>query len=77
MSMRDDPEFASDALGNVRGQGCYYYIAVDDVDKMHAILQRKGLSPQTQPRNWPWGAREFVIKDPDGYKWVFGQTVNN
>lgn len=23
------------------------------------------------PRDWPWGNREFVLKDPDGYKLVF------
>jgi len=24
---------------------------------------------------WPWGKREFVVKDPDGYKLVFFSPV--
>jgi catechol 2,3-dioxygenase-like lactoylglutathione lyase family enzyme len=29
--------------------------------------------PATEPRDWEWGNREFIIKDPDGYKLCFSQ----
>lgn len=30
-----------------------------------------GMKPSSEPRDWPWGRREFVLRDPDGYKLVF------
>jgi uncharacterized glyoxalase superfamily protein PhnB len=45
-------------------------LSVDDVDSTYQELVDKGLTPSSQPREWPWGNREFVIRDPDGYKLV-------
>ena len=49
----------------------FVYISVDDVDEFYRGLAQKGLKPSSEPRDWPWGNREFVIRDPDGYKLVF------
>ncbi len=54
-----------------KGLGVYTYIEVDDVDKHFALVKKNGIVPRTEPKNWPWGKREFVVKDPDGYKLVF------
>lgn len=71
--MRDEPEFAADALGAAKGLGAYLYVRVDDVDATYRRLTEQKLTPSSQPRDWPWGNREFVIKDPDGYKICFWQ----
>ena len=53
----------------------FFYIEVDNVDEKHKELISKGLTPATAPKDWPWGNREFVIKDPDGYKFVIYKKI--
>jgi uncharacterized glyoxalase superfamily protein PhnB len=71
INMRDEDEFAGDSLAGEKGKGMYIYLHVDDVDLHYAKLVDEGFEPHTVPRDWPWGNREFVLKDPDGYKLVF------
>lgn len=54
-----------------RGLGIYTYVEVDDVDQYSASIKKNSIAPRTEPKTWPWGKREFVVKDPDGYKLVF------
>lgn len=75
VNMRDEDEFAGDSLAGEKGKGAYVYIHVADVDAKHAELIKDGFKPSTEPRNWPWGNREFILKDPDGYKLCFWQTI--
>lgn len=58
-----------------KGLGIYTYIEVEDVDAYCEHIKKNGVVPRTEPRNWPWGKREFVVKDPDGYKLVFYSPV--
>lgn len=67
----DKPEFQKEANLENKGAGLFIYISVDDVDEFYKGLLKGGLKPSSQPRDWPWGNREFVIRDPDGYKLVF------
>lgn len=71
VSMRDEEMFAHDSLAGEKGKGMYIYIEVDDVDKFYAQLIQKGITPATKPKDWHWGNREFIVKDPDGYKLCF------
>jgi len=54
-----------------KGLGVYMYVEVENVDKYFLWVKERGITPRTEPRTWPWGKREFVVKDPDGYKLVF------
>lgn len=76
VSMRDEELFAHDALSGDRGRGVYVYVRVDDVNAKHAELIAQGFTPATAPKNWPWGNREFILKDPDGYKLCFWQPTS-
>ena len=67
----DKSEFQKEAKLTNKGAGLFLYISVDDVDEFYSGLIKKGLKPSSKPRDWPWGNREFVIRDPDGYKLVF------
>lgn len=58
-----------------KGLGVFTYIEVDDVDAYAEHLKKKGVRASTKPRDWPWGKREFVVKDPDGYKLVFYSPI--
>lgn len=75
VNMRDEDEFAGDSLAGEKGKGLYVYVWVDDVDAQYEKLVDAGLTPHTVPREWPWGNREFALKDPDGYKLVFWHKV--
>ncbi len=76
VSMRDEPEFNRDSLSSNKGRGMYLYIHVPDVDAMYADLKTRGIEPRTAPRDWDWGNREFIVKDPDGYKLCFWQLTH-
>ena len=54
-----------------KGAGILIYISVEDVDRFHKTLVSRRLKPSTEPQDSPWGNREFMIKDPDGYQLVF------
>ena len=58
-----------------KGLGIYTYVEVDDADWHFAFIKKNGVTPRTEPKTWPWGKREFVVKDPDGYKIVFYSAV--
>ncbi len=74
VNMRDEDEFNGDSLSGIKGKGMYIYIKVDDVDAEYNRQEKIGLKPATKPRNWEWGNREFILKDPDGYKLCFWQV---
>jgi len=71
----DKPEFQKEAVLEPKGAGQFLYISVDDVDEFYKGALAKGLKPSSQPRDWPWGNREFMLRDPDGYKLVFFQKI--
>ncbi len=66
----DKADFKKEAMSSKKGGGLYTYISVDDVDLFYKKMLKKGLKPSSAPKDWPWGNREFVIRDPDGYKLV-------
>ena len=72
----EKPEFQKEAKLDNKGAGLFLYIGVEDVDEFYQELLKKGLKPSNKPRDWPWGNREFVIRDPDGYKLVFFQKIS-
>lgn len=75
VNMRDEDEFNGDSLSGIKGKGIYIYIKVDDVDVEYNRQEKLGLKPATKPRNWEWGNREFILKDPDGYKLCFWNSI--
>jgi uncharacterized glyoxalase superfamily protein PhnB len=58
-----------------KGLGIYININVESVDAYYQSLLDKGLKPSSSPRDWSWGNREFVIRDPDEYKLVFYEKL--
>ncbi len=54
-----------------KGTGIFTYVEVQDVDAYFLKIKKNGITPRTSPKSWPWQKREFVVKDRDGYKFVF------
>ncbi len=75
VNMRDEPMFSGDSMAHEKGKGMYIYILVDDVDAKYQELVNNGFEPATEPKDWKWGNREFILKDPDGYKLCFWQPI--
>ncbi len=60
-----------EAHAKPKGLGVFTYIEVGNVDEYFRSLKEKGIHTSSEPRDWPWGKREFAVKDPDGYKLIF------
>ena len=75
VNMRDEDKFATDAMSPDKGRGVYVYIRVEDVDVKYKELISLGFTPSTEPKDWQWGNREFILKDPDSYKLCFWQPL--
>lgn len=63
--------FKEEAKIKPKGAGLFIMIKTDGVDEYYKTIKEMGLKPSSKPKDWPWGNREFAIKDPDGYKLVF------
>lgn len=70
----NDPAFVKEAMAEPKGGGIFTYLQVDDLDAYFKEISERGVVPTTEPRDWPSGNREFVVRDPDGYKLVFYQA---
>lgn len=58
-----------------KGLGIFTYIEVENVDAYFQMLKERSIIVSNEPCDWPWGKREFVVKDPDGYKLVFYSPI--
>ena len=58
-----------------KGVGMYMYFEVENVDSFYQSLKEKNIATSSEPRDWPWGKREFAVKDPDGYRLIFFSNV--
>ena len=48
------------------------YIFCDDVDGYHASIVKQGATVKGEPKDWPYGMRDFQAVDPDGNLLAFG-----
>ena len=68
--------FQREAFFEPKGTGVYINVRVSDVDAFYRKLRGQRIKTSSEPRDWPWGHREFVARDPDGYKLVFYQKID-
>lgn len=60
---------------NRPGVGIVTYVKVDNVDDYHAKVTKAGLKGAPAPKTQFYGIRDFPVQDPDGYRFLFYQTV--
>jgi uncharacterized glyoxalase superfamily protein PhnB len=48
------------------------YVAVDEVDSLHATAQAAGAEIVMPPTDQDYGSRDFSVRDPEGNVWAFG-----
>jgi catechol 2,3-dioxygenase-like lactoylglutathione lyase family enzyme len=51
------------------------FVAVTGIDELHAEIVRRGAPTAGQPETKPWGTRDFIVEDPDGYVLCFSERV--
>jgi hypothetical protein len=51
------------------------YVYVDDVEGLYADLQRRGAVVLQSPMVMPYGLREMVVEDLNGYRVAFAEFV--
>ena len=56
----------ADAPQVFNGQGVTLAFQVADADREHARLRAAGVAIVQPPQDQPWGARSFVVRDPNG-----------
>jgi catechol 2,3-dioxygenase-like lactoylglutathione lyase family enzyme len=64
----EDAELRKEAELPSKGSGLFLYIKVDDIEDFHNAVLSKGMKPMGEPKVAASGNREFVLRDPDGYK---------
>jgi len=56
-----------------KGEGVRIYCTtVQDVDTLARQIRDRGGALTQEPRDQPWGMRDFALVDPDGYKITIG-----
>ena len=61
----------------VKGQGLSLQITTSqDVDPIAARIKSHGGVLDTEPKDMPWGARAFRVRDPDGFLWVLSKPLS-
>lgn len=68
MDRETRPGYTQEAQAGQRGAGVLLYMSVDNVDEAYQELLAAGVQPVGEPHNSPYGNREFIIHDPDGYR---------
>ena len=54
---------------------CLFSIATDDCDKAYNHAVEAGAHSLEGPEDKFWGMRSALVKDPFGYRWSFGQFI--
>jgi uncharacterized glyoxalase superfamily protein PhnB len=55
--------------GRAKGEGFRLYCTTaQDVDRIAAEFEARGVKLLQEPRSQPWGMRDFAVADPDGFK---------
>ena len=65
------------AKGRDRAKGVGFRLfcdTVQDVDKLAAQVKARGGVLTQEPKDQPWGTRDFAVEDPDGFKITIGAT---
>ena len=52
------------------------YLIVEGLDQLHQEISARGAKVISDPRDEPWGLREFGIRTPDGHRIRFGEPIS-
>ena len=60
------------------GIGVNLYMEIDgDIDDYYAELKGKGVKIAVDIKDEPFGIRDFIVEDPDGYRLTFNKRLKS
>jgi RimJ/RimL family protein N-acetyltransferase/uncharacterized glyoxalase superfamily protein PhnB len=59
----------------IRPAGYLYLLVGHGLDDLYERVRRAGVEIAGEPETFPWGMREFGVKDPEGHVLRFGQPT--
>ena len=69
LSLQGNPNTSAPGSGTI-------YIFCDDVDSIYRAAVEQGAAVDGEPKDYPYGMRDFVALDPDANKLSFGSPTN-
>jgi uncharacterized glyoxalase superfamily protein PhnB len=69
----DDLKLASPRSMSAASSGLVVHVA--DVDAHYARAQSHGARPEGEPKDMPYGQREYGLTDPEGHRWWFASAL--
>ncbi len=70
LSAHGNPNTGSPGTGSV-------YLFCDGVDAYFAEITERGARTDAEPRNYDYGMRDFIARDPDGNQLTFGAPTED
>jgi uncharacterized glyoxalase superfamily protein PhnB len=59
----------------VKGEGMSFQISTtQNVDAIAQRITEHGGKLEMEPKDMPWGARIFRVRDPDGFRWTISRA---
>ncbi len=55
--------------------GSAVYLSVEDADRTHAELRERGARIEKEPQDYPYGLRDFDVRDLDGNRLVIASPT--
>jgi MerR family transcriptional regulator, thiopeptide resistance regulator len=69
----DELKLASPRSMLAASSGLFVYVA--DVDAHYARVRSRGARPDSEPKDMPYGQREYGVTDPEGHRWWFATPL--
>lgn len=52
-------------------------LRVNDIDEHYANVRAAGADVAGEPKDMPYGERQYSVTDPAGHRWTFTQSVSD
>ncbi len=69
------PDWHAYAMPEGAMASCIFHITTDNCDNSYEHAVKAGAESLSPPQDYFWGVRSAIIKDPFGYRWSFGQQI--
>lgn len=69
------PEYKTIAHQTPRGYGIIFYIGIENLEEVYQKAQNIPGRILNEIADQPWGCREFLWQDPNGYYFAFYQEI--
>jgi len=71
----ESPEWHAEAMPDGMKASCLFSIQTDDCDASFKQAVATGGKALNEPEDQFWGMRAAMVEDPFGYRWSFGQLI--